>query len=91
MQGIILEVDAKSDAGVIRADDHTRYEFNLQSCRNGMPSEGATVDFEVREGKAEAIYILKTSWKAKLDWLFWFLFSFRGRISRDQFVIFLLE
>ena len=90
MQGIILEVDAKTDSGIIRSDDQTRYEFNLQACRNGIPSEGATVDFEVQEGKAAAIYILKSTCKAKLDWLFWFLFSFRGRISRDQFLVFML-
>jgi len=89
MQGIILEVDIKSDSGIIRGDDQARYEFNLQACRNALPLEGAIVDFEVQEGKAAAIYVLKMPLKAKLDWLFWFLFSFRGRISRDQFLMFL--
>lgn len=89
MQGIILEFDVKSDSGIIRGDDQIRYEFNLPACRNGLPLEGAAVDFEIQEGKAAAVYILKTPLKAKLDWLFWFLFSFRGRISRDQLIIFL--
>lgn len=91
MQGIVLEVDLKTDSGIIRGDDQTRYDFDLSACRNGKPLEGATVDFEIREGKAAAVYVLKTTMKAKLDWLFWFLFSFRGRISRDQFVMFLVS
>ncbi|MBR1945010.1 MAG: DUF805 domain-containing protein [Alphaproteobacteria bacterium] len=89
MRGIILEFDIKSDSGIIGGDDKIRYEFNLPACRNGLPQEGATVDFEIQEGKAAEVYILKTPLKAKLDWLFWFLFSFRGRISRDQLIIFL--
>ncbi|MBR1778632.1 MAG: DUF805 domain-containing protein [Alphaproteobacteria bacterium] len=89
MQGIVLEIDVKSDSGIIRGNDQIKYEFHLSACRNALPSEGALVDFEVQEEKAAEIYILKTSLKAKLDWLFWFLFSFRGRISRDQLMIFL--
>ena len=89
MQGIILEVDVKSDSGIIRGDDQNRYEFNVPACRNGVPLEGDTVDFEIQEGKAADICILKTSLKTKLDWIFWFLFSFRGRVSRDQLLVFL--
>ena len=90
MQGIVLEIDLKNDTGIIRGDDGVRYDFNLQSCRKGQPLDGAVVDFEVQEGKAVEIYVLKTTLKAKCDWLFWFLFSFRGRISRDQLILFLI-
>ena len=89
MQGIVLEIDLKSDTGLIRGDDGKRYEFKMQSCRNGLALEGCRVDFEIAEKSASEIYILSLSLKAKLDWLFWFLFSFRGRISRDQFMVFL--
>ena len=88
MQGIILEIDLKTDSGIIRGEDQIRYEFGLPACRNGLPLEGSTVDFEIRDGKAAEVYILKTTLKAKLDWLLWFLFSFRGRISRDQLMVF---
>ena len=89
MQGIVLEIDLKSDSGVIRGDDGARYDFKTQSCRGGMPLEGTRVDFEIKENAAAEIYVLSTPLRAKLDWLFWFLFSFRGRISRDQLIIFL--
>ena len=89
MQGIVLEIDLKSDSGVIRGDDAVRYEFKTQSCRGGMPLEGTRVDFEIKDNAAAEIYILSTPLRAKLDWLFWFLFSFRGRISRDQLIMFL--
>ena len=89
MQGIVLEIDLKSDTGMIRGDDGVRYEFQIQSCKNGVPLEGARVDFEIEEKTARDLYVLSTSVKAKLDWLFWFLFSFRGRISKDQLIVFL--
>lgn len=91
MQGVILEIDLKSDSGLIRGEDQIRYKFNLPTCRSGLPLEGATVDFEIRDGKAAEVYVLKTPLKVKLDWLYWFLFSFRGRISRDQLVVFLIS
>ena len=90
MQGIVLEMNLKTDSGIIRGDDQIRYEFDFQSCQNGSPLEGSVVDFEIREGKAAAVYVIKTPLKAKMDWLFWFLFSFRGRISRDQLIVFLM-
>lgn len=89
MQGIVLEIDLKSNKGLVRADDGKRYEFKTDSCRNGVPLAGSTADFEIKDNVAVDVYTLKTSLKAKLDWLFWFLFSFRGRISRDQFISFL--
>lgn len=89
MQGIVLEIDLKSDSGIVRGDDAVRYEFKTQSCRGGMPLEGTRVDFEIKENAATEIYTLSMPAKAKLDWLFWFLFSFRGRVSRDQLIIFL--
>lgn len=89
MQGIVLAIDLKADSGVIRGEDQARYEFSLADCLDGNPLDGSTVDFEIQDGKAVSIYVLKTSLKAKIDGLFWFLFSFRGRISRDQFLMFL--
>ena len=88
MKGVVLNIDLKSDSGLIRSDDCFKYDFDLSACQNGLPLEGSVVDFEIRDGKADQIYILKTTLNAKLDWLFWFLFSFRGRISRDQFLLF---
>ncbi len=90
MQGIVLDIDLKTDSGVIRGDDQIRYEFNLADCHDGNPLDGSTVDFEIENGKAISVYVLKAPLKARFDWLFWFLFSFRGRISRDHLLVFLL-
>ncbi len=90
MQGIVLEIDLKSDSGVIRGDDGIRYEFKTQACRGSIPLEGTRVDFEIKEKAAVEIYVLSTPLKSKLDWLFWFLFSFRGRVSRFQLVCFVV-
>lgn len=90
MQGIVLDIDLKSDTGSIRAEDGQRYIFKTESCRNGFPLTGSTVDFEIKDDNtANDVYTIKTSWRSKFDWLFWFVFSFRGRISRDQFIVFL--
>ena len=89
MRGFILDVDLKNDSGIIRGEDKNKYEFALQSCVKGAPLPGSAVDFDLSEGKAVSVYVLEMPLKAKLDWLFWFLFSFRGRISRDQLIIFL--
>ena len=64
MQGIVLEIDLKSDSGVIRGDDAVRYEFKTQSCRGGMPLEGTRVDFEIKDNAAAEIYILSTPLRA---------------------------
>lgn len=89
MRGIVLNVDLKSDSGLIRGDDGTRRAFAMSACRAGVPLEGALVDFEIENDACVDVYILSTPIKAKLDWLFWFLFSPRGRISRDQLIVFL--
>lgn len=89
MQGTVLNVDLKSDSGLVRGDDGARYAFALSVCRAGVPLEGARVDFESENGACVDVYTLSTPVKAKLDWLFWFLFSARGRISRDQLIVFL--
>ena len=90
MQGIVLDIDLKTDSGIIRGDDQHRYEFNLADCHDGNPLGGSTVDFEIENGKAISVYVLKAPLKASFDWLFWFLFSFRGRISRDHLLAFLM-
>ena len=88
MRGTVLFVDLKSDSGVAAGDDGKRYGFSLQSCPAGAPPVGARVDFEIRENAAADVYVLHTPFAAKLDWLFWFLFSWRGRVSRDQMIAF---
>lgn len=88
MQGIVLTVDLKSDTGVIRADDGKRYEFNMADCETGCPLNGDKVDFETDGDKAVKMHVVKVSVKSIFDGLFWFMFSLRGRISRDAFVAF---
>ncbi len=88
MQGIVLAVDLKSDTGLIRADDGNRYEFDMEDCETGCPLNGNTVDFEIDGGKAVKMHVVKSSIKSFLDGLYWFMFSLRGRISRDGFVAF---
>lgn len=88
MQGIVLAVDLNSDTGVIRADDGNRYEFNMADCETGCPLNGNRVDFETDGGKAVKMHVVKTSVKSFFDGLFWFMFSLRGRISRDAFIAF---
>jgi len=89
MQGIVLTVDLKSDAGVVRADDGKRYEFKMTDCETGCPLNGCKVDFETDgDGKAVRMHVVETPLKPAFDWLYWFMFSLRGRISRDQFVAF---
>lgn len=83
MQGIVLKLDLKSDSGVIRADDGNRYAFDINNVDYGSPLEGCVVDFDTdEEGKPVSLCVVKTSCKARADWLFWFLCAWRGRISR---------
>ncbi len=89
MQGIVLELDLKTDTGLIRAEDGNRYEFKVQTSRGEPPLVGCHVDFELKDNTAHAIYTIKRPLKAKLDWLFWLLFYSRGRISRETYVWFL--
>lgn len=89
MDGTVLELDLKNDAGLIRGTDGRRYAFKTTECRNGIPLPGNKVDFEPNDGEAAELYVTGTPMSVRADWLFWFLFSFRGRISRDQFFMFL--
>ena len=88
MEGVVLDVDLKTDVGILRASDGKRYSFKMAECVNGAPLPGNTVDFEEKEGMACDLFITKTPLRVWADWLFWFFFSFRGRISRDQFFMF---
>ncbi|MCQ2914643.1 MAG: DUF805 domain-containing protein [Alphaproteobacteria bacterium] len=90
MQGSILSVDWTADNGIIRGEDGVKYSFDFSDFFQGSAFVGNVVDFEVKNGKASEIYVVKTSLSAKIDYLFWFLFSVRGRISRDHFLIWLL-
>ena len=47
MQGIVLNIDLKSDTGLVRAADGKRYGFKLSDCETGSPLNGNTVDFEI--------------------------------------------
>ncbi len=89
MDGTVLEFDLKNDAGLIRGTDGRRYVFKTAECRSGIPLPGNKVDFEPKDGEAAELYVTETPMRVRADQLFWFLFSFRGRISRDQFFIFL--
>lgn len=89
MDGTVLEFDLKNDAGLIRGTDGKRYAFKTAECRSGIPLPGNKVDFELKDGEAAELYVTETPACVRADRLFWFLFSFRGRISRDQFFIFL--
>ncbi len=89
MQGIVLNIDLKSDTGLVRAADGKRYGFKLSDCETGSPLNGNTVDFEIDDdNQAVKMHVVKTAVKAAFDWLYWLMFSVRGRISREQFIAF---
>ncbi len=89
MQGIVLNIDLKSDTGLVRAADGKRYGFKLSDCETGSPLNGNTVDFEIDDdNRAVKMHVVGTSVKSALDGLYWLMFSTRGRISREQFIAF---
>ena len=89
MQGIVLKLDLKTDTGLIRGGDGKRYLFDVKNVEYGLPLEGCAVDFETdEEGKPVSLCVVKTSFKAETDRLFWLLCSWRGRVSRAGFMIF---
>lgn len=89
MQGIVLQADVKSDKGIICDEDGNRIPFKIQDTV-GSAVCGVTVDFDITDGEASDIVVRKMPWSARFDWLFWFLFSTRGRISRDQFIVYVI-
>lgn len=89
MKGVVLDYDARSDKGLVRAENGMRYPFCAADCRNGVPLAGCSVDFEENENAAAGLFITHTPVSVRLDRLFWFLFSFKGRVSRDAFLVFL--
>lgn len=90
MKGIVLDADVKSGTGVICAENGERFEFKYENCPNRTVLPMSEVLFNVSKGEAVDVYVVKTSWKARIDWATWFLFSMKGRVSRDQFFWFLL-
>jgi len=59
MKGIILGYYAEKGSGAISGDDGTRYKFTTDDFMGQeSPVIGATVDFEVIDGKAKDIYPL---------------------------------
>lgn len=89
MKGVVLDFDVKSNEGVLRADDGKRYAFKADVCKNDVPLAGCAVDFEESFGAVSDVYVTSVPKSVLADKLFWFLFSFRGRISRDAFLVFL--
>ncbi len=89
MKGVVLDFDVKSNEGILRADDGRRYAFNADACKNDVPLAGCAVDFEESFGAVSDVFVTSVPKSVLADRLFWFLFSFRGRISRDAFLAFL--
>lgn len=89
MKGLVLDFDVKSNEGVLRGEDGRRYVFKADACKKDIPLAGCEVDFEESFGAVSEIYVTSVPKTVWLDRLFWFLFSFRGRISRDSFLVFL--
>ena len=89
MKGVVLDFDVKSNEGILRADDGRRYAFNADACKNDIPLAGCAVDFEESFGAVSDVFVTSVPKSVLADKLFWFLFSFRGRISRDAFLAFL--
>lgn len=57
MKGQLLEYSIQSNAGVISGADGSRYTFAGAEWRgNVTPSRGMSVDFDVQDGKAVAVY-----------------------------------
>ncbi len=57
MKGQVLEFSIQRGSGVIAAEDGQRYEFAGSEWKGeGVPGQGAGVDFQVRDGKAAAVY-----------------------------------
>lgn len=61
MKGAVLDFNRSSGEGLIRGDDGTRYAFSATDFKSeAAPKPGQTVDFEVKDGRATAIYALAT-------------------------------
>lgn len=57
MRGQILDYTAPMEQGIISGQDGQRYSFTLMDWQGrGTPRVGATVDFDMVEGHAKAIY-----------------------------------
>ena len=59
MKGVILDCNRTSGEGLIRGEDGSRYEFAASEFKSEVaPRQGLDVDFEVKEGRACAVYAL---------------------------------
>lgn len=59
MKGAVLDFNRSSGQGLIRGEDGTRYEFSAADFKSDGPARsGQDVDFEVKDGRATAIYAL---------------------------------
>jgi hypothetical protein len=60
MKGKILGYSVEDSKGVISADDENRYEFLKEEFKDSLlPKKNMTVDFEIEDGKAKEIYLIK--------------------------------
>ena len=68
MKGIVLHFDGANENGVIRAEDGRRYGFTAWDYKSAHnPRVGDEIDFEIQEGVAADIYVVKAAAAASLD------------------------
>ncbi len=62
MQGKVLHFDVASNMGVARGEDGNRYRFAANDWQSAAPAApGAEIDFEVVDGRAAEIFVLKAA------------------------------
>ena len=58
MKGKILDFQVQSSSGAISGDDGNRYNFQASEWKeNNIPERGMSVDFDIKDGQATAIYL----------------------------------
>jgi cold shock CspA family protein len=61
MRGTIIDFNRTSGEGLIRGEDGNRYEYSAIEFKSDVaPRQGQEVDFEVKDGRATAVYALAT-------------------------------
>ena len=62
MKGKILFYDAMSNSGKISGEDSVRYDFVKLDWKGSVePKEGLEVDFEIVDGKAKDVFVIKNT------------------------------
>ena len=84
MRGNVVGFDLDTNTGAISGHDGNRYDFATADWHGyRQPRRGDVVDFEPRGQRAGQVYLIEPEYAAPsfVD----FYFSYRGRISRQQF------